>query len=254
MSNRLLSPMKIFYFTTTGNSLAVARAIGGELFPLVGALASGQPEWSDDDAIGVVCPVYFGMLPSPVAAFLDRVSLRAPYRFLVLTCGNTPAFAVGDSHGWDYVASIRMVDNYFPMFDVARQVRELPSKHVDESLGRIVGEIGRRAVCRERPTVYGRIAGWYMRAFPLSPTAYKRFYVMSDRCTGCGTCVALCPIGNISMGPYVPEIGRRCLTCGACYHNCPSAAIRYRGEKSSVQYRHPGIVLADILRSSRREG
>ena len=24
--------MKIFYFTTTGNSLAVARAIGGELF------------------------------------------------------------------------------------------------------------------------------------------------------------------------------------------------------------------------------
>lgn len=79
-----------------------------------------------------------------MSEFLDRVALRAPYRFLVLTCGTTPAFAVADRHGWDYVASIRMVDNYFPMFDVARQVRELPSKHVGENLARIVGEVGRR--------------------------------------------------------------------------------------------------------------
>lgn len=246
--------MKIFYFTTTGNSLAVARAIGGELFPLVGASASGRLEWDDEEAIGVVCPVYFGMLPAPVAEFLGRVSLRAPYRFLVLTCGNTPAFAVNDRHEWDYVASIRMVDNYFPMFDVARQVRDLPSKHVGEALERIVDEIGRRVARRERPTVYGRIAGWYMRAFPLSPRAYERFYVDADKCTSCGTCVRLCPIGNLSMSAGLPVIGDRCLTCGACYHNCPSGAIRYRGEKGRVQYRHPGVTLGDILRSSSREG
>lgn len=246
--------MKIFYFTTTGNSLTVARAIGGELLPLIGASASGRAEWTDDEAIGVVCPVYFGMLPAPVSEFLGRVKLRAPYRFLVLTCGNTPAFAVNDPHGWDYVSSIRMVDNYFPMFDVARQVRELPSKHVDESLARVCAEIGGRVRHRERPTFYGRIAGWYMRAFPLSPDAYKRFYIEPDKCTRCATCVRLCPVGNIVMGASVPEVGSRCLTCGACYHNCPAAAIRYRGEKSSVQYRHAGVTLCDILRSSGRDG
>lgn len=246
--------MKIFYFTTTGNSLAVARAIGGELLPLIGALSSGRLEWDDEEAIGVVCPVHFGMIPVPVAEFLDRVTLKAPYRFLVLTCGNTPAFAVNDLHRWDYVASIRMVDNYFPMFDVAKQVRDLPSKHVGEALARIVDEVGRRVSRRERPTFFGRIAGWYMRAFPLSPDAYKRFYIDADKCTGCAACVRLCPIGNIGMRGSLPEIGERCLTCGACYHNCPSAAIRYRGEKSRVQYRHPGVTLADILRASDADG
>jgi len=245
--------MKIFYFTTSGNSLAVARAIGGELLPLIGALSSGHLDWDDDEAIGVVCPVYFGKLPGPVAEFLDRVTFKAPYRFLVLTCGNTPAFAVNDRHGWNYVASIRMVDNYFPMFDVAGQVRDLPSKRVDEALARIADEVGRRVLRRERPTLYGRVAGWYMRLFPLSSTAYKRFHIDADKCTGCATCVRLCPIGNIRMVASLPEVGARCLTCGACYHNCPSAAIRYRGEKSRVQYRHDGVTLADILESSCRE-
>lgn len=244
--------MKIFYFTTTGNSLAVARAIGGELFPLMAALASGRAEWSDDEAVGVVCPVYFGMLPAPVAEFLGRVRISAPYRFLILTCGNTPAFAVNCCRDWDYVASIRMVDNYFPMFDVAGQVRDLPSKHVGERLARIVAGVRGRVSHRESPGFYGRIAGWYMRLFPLSPVAYKRFYFEEDKCTGCGTCVRLCPVGNISMRGRLPAIGERCLTCGACYHNCPSAAIRYRGEKSRVQYRHEGVTLADILASSGR--
>ncbi len=241
--------MKIFYFTTTGNSLAVARAIGGELFSLVSAASSGCVEWDDDEAVGVVCPVYFGELPRSVSEFLGRVTLRAPYRFLVLTCGTTPAFAVTDRHGWDYVASIRMVDNYFPMFDVARQMRELPSKHVRENLALIVDEVGRRAVKRERVTFFGRVAGWWMRLFPLPSDAYSRFYTAGG-CNGCATCVSLCPIGNIVMKDGRPEIGKRCLTCGACYHNCPSAAIRYRGEKSCVQYRHEGVSLRDILKAS----
>lgn len=184
-----------------------------------------------------------------MSEFLGRVTLRAPYRFLVLTCGTTPAFAVTDRHGWDYVASIRMVDNYFPMFDVARQMRELPSKHVRESLALVVDEVGRRAVKRERVTFFGRVAGWWMRLFPLPSDAYSRFYTAGG-CNGCATCVSLCPIGNIVMKDGRPEIGKRCLTCGACYHNCPSAAIRYRGEKSRVQYRHEGVSLRDILKAS----
>ena len=57
--------MKILYFTTTGNSLAVARAIGGELLSVVGLLVSGVGGLRDDDGVGVVCPVYFGELPLP---------------------------------------------------------------------------------------------------------------------------------------------------------------------------------------------
>lgn len=245
--------MKIFYFTTTGNSLAVARAIGGELLSIVSVLSGCETGFADDEAIGVVCPVYFGELPAPVAEFLERVKLSAPYRFLVLTCGNTPAFAVKAPGEWGYVRSIRMVDNYFPMFDVSKQVRDLPRKRVGERLAEIVADIRARRHFLEAPTLYGRVAGWWMRMFPLSPLAYRRFYIDGEKCNGCGTCGRVCPIGNISMAGMMPAIGERCLTCGACYHNCPSGAIRYRGEKSRVQYRHEGVTLADIVREMKRE-
>ena len=247
--------MKIFYFTTTGNSLAVARAIGGELFSLVGVLSSGVGEWCDDEAIGVVCPVYFGALPRPVREFLDMAVLRAPYRFLVLTCGNTPAFAVNDRMvGWDYIASVRMVDNYFPMFDVAKQVRELPAKHVEDRVNRICSDIAGRRVYREPVTMFGRIAGWYMGLFPLSKNAYRNFYIDGAKCTSCGLCEKLCPVSNIVMNDGRPVIGEMCMTCGACYHNCPSAAIRYKGEKSRMQYRHAAVSPGDIIAAERRSG
>ena len=130
--------MKILYFTTTGNSLAVARAIGGELLSVVGLLEAGVGELRDDDAVGVVCPVYFGELPLPVSELLSRVVIDAPYRFLVLTCGSTPAMAVRASGGWDYVRSILMVDNYFPMFDVGKQIDGMGRKRVGEHLAEIV--------------------------------------------------------------------------------------------------------------------
>ncbi len=239
--------MKIIYFTTTGNSLAVARAIGGELVSLIGAASGTESVISDPEAMGLVCPVYFGELPKPVAEFLGRVRLEAPYRFLVLTCGNTPAFAVNAPGGWDYVASVRMVDNYFPMFDVAKQIATLPAKHVHEQVERVCADIAARRHGREGVTLFGRVAGWWMRTFPLSAKAYMNFYIEDDKCTSCGVCARLCPIGNIDMVSGRPAIGERCLTCGACYHNCPSGAIRYKGEKSRVQYRHPGVTLGDIL-------
>lgn len=240
--------MKIFYFTTTGNSLAVARAIGGELLSVSEAVKSQRQLWTDDEAIGLVCPVYFGALPRPVSHWLERIELTAPYKFLVLTCGNTPSLAVREGHGWDYVASIRMVDNYFPMFDVGKQIRDLLSKHVGWHLSKIAEDIANRVRHRESVTLYGRIAGWCMGLFPLSPEAYRRFYIEPDRCTRCGICERICPIGNITIAD-LPEIHSGCLTCGACYHNCPSAAIRYRGEKSRVQYRHPTVTLRDLLQN-----
>ncbi len=241
--------MKILYFTTTGNSLAVARAIGGELLSVVGLLGSGVGELRDDDAVGVVCPVYFGELPLPVSELLSRIVIDAPYRFLVLTCGSTPAMAVRASGGWDYVRSILMVDNYFPMFDVGKQIDGMGRKRVDEHLAEICADISMRKRFVESPTVFGRLAGWWMRCFPLRADAYRRFYV-EDSCSGCGICARLCPVGNIVLLNGRPMIGEGCLTCGACYHNCPSAAVRYKGEKGRVQYRHPGVSLVDIMSQS----
>ncbi|MCM1163733.1 MAG: EFR1 family ferrodoxin [Muribaculaceae bacterium] len=240
--------MKIICFTTTGNSLAAARRFGGEVMSAVRLLADGTTILSDDEAIGLVCPVYFGDIPGPVRELLGRILLHAPYLFAVLTCGSTPALAarrLQELMPFDYVASLLTVDNYFPMFNVEKQVKNVGKKRVEEHLAAIVADVEARAAWTERPTLFGRIAAWWMKLFPLSPKAYKRFSIDHDKCTRCGVCSIVCPIDNIVFEPY-PEIADRCLTCGACRHNCPENAIRYRGEKSEYQYLNPQVALGDI--------
>ena len=129
------------------------------------------------------------------------------------------------------------------------QIAGVGRKRVDEHLAEICADISMRRRFVESPTVFGRLAGWWMRCFPLRSDAYRRFYV-EDSCSGCGICARLCPVGNIVLLNGRPMIGEGCLICGACYHNCPSAAVRYNGEKSRVQYRHPGVSLVDIMSQS----
>lgn len=247
--------MTLFYFTTTGNSLALARTFSPSPRSIVAELRSdGAGEgfvYRDPEAIGVVCPVYFGDLPLPVREWLASSRFETPYTFLLLTCGNTPGLAVGKAleiMPFDYADCLVTVDNYFPMYDVAVQVHDLPRKHVGEQTEALRADILARRRGHRRPGLYDRLAALYMRLRPLSPVAYRNFYILDDRCTRCGLCARICPAGNISHGrDGLPEIGSACMTCGACRHACPASAIRYRGEKSTYQYRHPDVTLRDLL-------
>lgn len=53
----------------------------------------------------------------------------------------------------------------------------------------------------------------------------KKGYFITDSCTGCGSCIDVCPQRCIEEGsPYriQPE---HCLHCGNCFENCPSLAV-----------------------------
>lgn len=52
-------------------------------------------------------------------------------------------------------------------------------------------------------------------------------YEVSRGCTGCGTCVAECPVQAVTMtvaGGARIDAGR-CIGCGVCQENCASEAI-----------------------------
>ncbi|HPD96867.1 MAG TPA: EFR1 family ferrodoxin [Synergistales bacterium] len=65
------------------------------------------------------------------------------------------------------------------------------------------------------------------RKFPLE--------VNSEKCTRCGLCLKLCPVGNITM-EEIPRFGKNCFFCQRCISFCPEEAISVSG-KNYVPYR-----------------
>lgn len=63
------------------------------------------------------------------------------------------------------------------------------------------------------------------RAGKLKRTAKRHAVVDRLRCTGCGMCEEICPVGAIRV-TYIARIdAEHCSGCGACVENCPQGAI-----------------------------
>ncbi len=56
--------------------------------------------------------------------------------------------------------------------------------------------------------------------------------VLTEKCTGCGACMAVCPVGAISMAGDKAKIGDSCNLCGACVKACGVGAIKKEDVKS----------------------
>jgi len=52
-------------------------------------------------------------------------------------------------------------------------------------------------------------------------------YVDKAKCTGCGTCVSVCPVDvfEIVDGKSVVKKPEECIQCRACEASCPEKAI-----------------------------
>lgn len=82
-------------------------------------------------------------------------------------------------------------------------------------------------------------------------TAQK--YTVSDACTGCGTCVKICPAANIRLADGI-TFGDHCEACYACIHNCPQNAIHLPDEQSGVRFRNEHVSIAELIRANNRQG
>jgi ferredoxin len=57
------------------------------------------------------------------------------------------------------------------------------------------------------------------------------YKIVKDKCSSCGLCADVCPVGAISQfGPYVID-QLLCIKCGDCLAACPSLAIELMEER-----------------------
>ena len=246
----------ICYFSCTGNTRWAAEELGKALDEELVDMSTTEPSSlfssTEVGSLGICIPVHGWRPPVFVREWLLRADFskcRIDYCWALLTAGDTlgeSAFILEHQLSamglrLDSMFSLLMPESYvgLPFMDVDTAANELRKvtkarealqgyKSAIESRDRGIRElhIGRW------PRINSRILGGAFERWLLTD---KPFHVKGDKCTGCGTCVRHCPMGNMTMGtdrmPQWTHSGR-CLSCFACYHHCPTHAIEY-GSRTS---------------------
>jgi ferredoxin len=195
-----------------------------------------------------------------VEEFSGRLDLsRTRYTFGVVTfggSGSAPTLRQLDrllrkkhGHGLDAGFSVKMPGNYIFMYGSPagqKQVDLLASS--DGQIAEMIPAIER---CEHRDLPRSLFGGLlHAVAYPWfashAHTEDRKFSV-SDACTSCGTCVKVCPAGNIGFVQGRPVWQHRCEVCCACIHLCPQQAIQAgRKTPGRQRYRNPEVSIAEL--------
>lgn len=237
--------LMIFYFSGTGNSLYVAQKLsendGSKLIDIAEAIRDENFEYEvkEDEKIGFVFPVYFYGLPTLVAEFADKITLKSdskPFIYSLITCGGSIGSAdkmlrkllENTNHELSSSFSVLMPSNYTIMYDVpTKEDQKLVLQEAEKEIEEIKNhlELGEK----------GNFA-FHGYLFPFTSILYpiygiyrktKKFHATED-CNNCGLCSEMCPTEVIKIKDGKPTwIEDKCSHCCACINRCPTKAIQY---------------------------
>jgi ferredoxin len=254
---------KIFWFSGSGNSLymakRIAQALGdAELVPIAGSV--GRIE-ELPRRFGIVFPVYAWGPPGIVADFMQNLpDGETEYVFAVATCGGSPGSAMaiakkmllGRGITLDAAMTVRMVENYPPMGGAPDSVKqEAILTDAGSEIDGIVASIkdGFHGVSGKNNAFFSLLGRVVYPLFRKNVSRQADKFLSDGKCTSCGVCVKICPVGNISLDEEGrPVWGDRCEQCFACFHWCPEKSVQF-GKKTEdqVRYHHPGISLGEMM-------
>ena len=244
----------ILYFSATGNSkyvaTRIAQATGEDIVSIPECINCKRFNF-ESDRIGIVVPTYFWSLPSIIDDFLCKANFKANYLYFVATCGTTPG-ATGalannkiQNRNIDAYFSVKMVDNYTPIFDIS--TKELQAKYLvdtESTIDNIISSVkANKCVARmsgSTPALLSNLVA--KRIYDLHGRKTSRFSV-EETCNGCGLCEKKCPVHAIQIEGGKPVwVKSKCVMCLGCLHRCPRFAIQCGAKtKAHGQYLNPNV-------------
>ncbi|MDO5845742.1 MAG: EFR1 family ferrodoxin [Methanocorpusculum sp.] len=256
----------IYYFTGTGNSLAVAKAVA-ERVPetsLVGiprCMFAGEKVHVPKDAnVGIVYPLYCGGLPNIVVRFFGLLDLsQAGYVFSIVTEGGkmgSPTKQIGrlceaSGHALNAAWWVQMPDNYIPLSaPPEKSVQKTLREDAVRKVSLAAEAVNHRTDRMVSMSIPGKIMtaaayGMFMRRIP----EFDRKFTINPVCNGCMTCVEVCPVNNIrALEKGKKEWLHHCEGCLACLQFCPVEAISCGGKtENRPRYHHANATARDMM-------
>lgn len=243
----------IYYFSATGNCLTTAKQVASYFDKSQVIAASSlrnEKEIIDhSDVVGVICPVYYGNTPYIIREVLEKIIFtNHPYIFLLTTCkGHTGIVANRISE---------LLSKMGQKLSIARNIIMPGNSWIstpEENKERLTHQ--NENIKKEMIDIIERKIEDYLSTEPFKETLVDypnnfRGIMVDENCIGCGTCVKVCPLGNIEIKDGKALIGNECMTCLSCFHWCPKEAI-YMSKEENVarrfKYHHPDVKLIDII-------
>jgi ferredoxin len=256
----------IYFFSGTGNSLAVARGVAGlldgavELVPMA-RVRERQGIEIDADVLGIVFPTYFLSIPGVAGSCLKNLEFRSnPYIFSVVTCNGQPGRSLYSVRGLlgrkgrplSAGFTLDMPGNCLIGVDYTSppEVREKRLEQSKREIPVIAETIRQRRVtfAGGSDTLGTCLKGLLMASFVKHVYRPARAFRAGESCTRCGTCARVCPFKNVTVDRVRgPVWGDACANCLACLHWCPNRAVEIKQDSvGRTRYHHPDVTVDQI--------
>jgi len=256
----------IYYFTGTGNSLHVARTVaeqlgGSKVLNILRQKGQGMIE-DQSDTVGIVFPVFYMNMPLIVQDFIKKLKLDPKaYVFGISTCGGRSGNSLQmldkllQANGAYLSAgfTLKMVDNAYIGMDLVTPLKERGQvqKASEDGLSKIIGAIKNRETSEQKfnYSITSGLMGGMSSTFAAGLYRLPRRFNVTEKCTRCGICAKICPVGNVRQIDKKVTWGNQCTHCLACFHWCPQAAIEIGKNSANIaRYHHPAIKISDMMK------
>ncbi len=236
----------ILYFSSTGNSLHIAKKLQEKLGGEIRYIPNYKQSGSEYEKLILVTPIYSYGMPSPVFEILSKLDKEKE----IIVIQNYGGMTGGaDWLFYDYaknkfglniksIYKLKMPENFTLYFTVPKFYLKLQlkksKKRIDKIIKMILQEkniIPKKSKTKEKTYLKNK-SNWHL---------IGKDFKANENCVKCGKCISICPAHNISLVDNKIEFGDNCIACLGCYHRCPQKAIIFKNKKKKYRYINPFI-------------
>ena len=240
-----MSELGILYFSSTGNSLYIAKQIKMHLIGKILYIPTYNGDGSEFEKIIIVTPIYSYGMPVPVLDLLSTlnktIEIIVIQNYGGITGGADRLFyeyALKNELNVKSIYLMKMPENFTVFMSPPSFFKNAVLNKADKRIAAIIDNINRQnyRIPQKRHTkekTYLKNKGnWHLIG--------ERFSV-TKKCVQCGKCVSLCPVKNITLRDGKIVFSDKCIACLGCFHRCPQKAIIYKNKDNKKRYINPNI-------------